>query len=193
MTITGRCFITMFLLLFVWKATEARTIVPTDTSDSTNTLRLKSSGTGRLISAAGTLGVVGIGILMNSRTSNFLPGGYVIASGIIVGPSFGYFYGNETGRGLGGIAVRAGIMGGSMIIGIIAGSTQRNGWDGLGTAVVISGIGAVITCIAALEDINHVGELIDENNTKIRKASLSLETAYFPQTSSYGLNLRMNL
>jgi hypothetical protein len=183
----------MFFLVFVCSTTYARTIYQSDTEDTTDAGSVKSPGTGRLISAAGTIGLVGAGILMISPGHGAGTGSIMIASGIIVGPSFGYFYANETGRGLSGIAVRTGIVGGSIAVGLIVGSTQKNGWDGLGTAVLISSIGALAASVLALDDVVSVGNLIEENNKRLGKATISLHPAYFPQTESAGLSLQIIL
>lgn len=158
--------------------------------DSLN-FQIKSENTALLYSGLGTLTPVGLGLAV-SDGSVFK----VAATGIIVGPSLGYFYGGEPGRGLRGITIRLGVAAGSFLVGNAMGLEINlfggSGADDDGWPVVF--VGALFVLSHGIYDIARVRGVVRENNLEIirrNQASVIVMPKYFADSGAGGLELRV--
>ena len=152
-----------------------------------DTLELKSETGAVLWSVFGTLVPVGAGM----ATKVFL----LSVAGFMIGPSLGYIYGGETGRGLTGIGIRAGIAGATVLVTYAAVSGQK-GWDAfwsdLGAILIVGAIGGVAIIIDAAYDILNVGNYIKEKNDARRRLSFAISPTYSLKTGSKGIAMQIH-
>lgn len=121
----------------------------------------------------------------------------LIASGVFVGPSLGYFYGDIPKRGLRGFAIRGGVMLGSLVVGSSMGldicwcpfGNCNSDCDDDGWAVV--GLGTLFVMGHALYDIIAVPFAVREHNISLQSTSLKLIPKYFADSGAGGLELQV--
>ena len=172
-----------FLLLTA--ATQAQ-----DRGYSNLTFQPKSEGAASAWSLLGTAIPVATGIAMAHNHELVTPGVLLVASGIIVGPSLGYFYGGCGNRGGTGIAIRLGL--GTLTFGgMVIGASSSSGWDGLGIAVGVFLAGSGVITIHALYDIAKVESTVRKHNQKMQARSLGIVPTYSPDSDAAGLALQM--
>ncbi|MCI0330504.1 MAG: hypothetical protein L0196_06070 [candidate division Zixibacteria bacterium] len=122
-------------------------------------------------------------------------------SGILFGPSLGYFYGGRPGRGLGGIGVRLAIAGGAAAVaGIIwSGSSAEEEDCGLfgpcfpfipPASILILAAGGVMVVAHSIYDIVQVKETVQKHNRSRQEKALTVAPAYFAQHGAPGLKLQ---
>ena len=179
--------------------------------------QLKSPQKAQAISALSTFGPVATGALWwaldgpdavrTYDTYGRSPGSYtkdpdrtgpitLIISGVMIGPSVGYFYGNATSRGVEGIAIRGGVAAASLIVGnemgleidiFGTGEADDDGW-----LVVITGVAFVIG--HAISDIASVKDHVRERNDELtyeNRSSVTLTPKYFTGSGAAGLQLQV--
>lgn len=134
-------------------------------------------------------------------TKNGGPGRLLlIASGVLIGPSLGYFYGDIPKRGLRGVAVRSGVIFGSFVIGGAIGldicislfgnsnsECNDDGWT-------VVGLGALFVIGHGLYDIATVKSTIQKHNLELMRknqTSVTLMPKYFANSGAGGLELRV--
>jgi hypothetical protein len=118
----------------------------------------------------------------------------IIASGIVIGPSSGYFYGRCAGRGANGIMLRV-ITGVATVVAAcaVARSGESNEWmdfSNLYDAGMVAGIGAGIVIIEAAYDLARVKSTVRGHNEKALNISISLSPKIFSDGNAPGLELR---
>lgn len=96
----------------------------------------------------------------------------IIAMGVIIGPSAGYFYGDCDGRGGTGIAIRGLVAAATVVTAaVVANSVQTDGWldySGLEAGLTIGSVGGGIMVIDALYDLARVQHNVEaQNNRKL--------------------------
>jgi len=179
--------------------------------------QLKSENTALKYSAASTVVPIAAGVLWWSLDSpekvNYFDhyGGYIgsyhkepdrtvplllISTGIMVGPSIGYFYGGRATRGMTGLCIRAGT---AVLTAIVADAVANNQPDVFlaetfaGYAVGIAG--SIVIIIESIYEIAAVrGAVREHNNEFIRHqgSSVTLFPVYFAQSETVGLGINVN-
>jgi hypothetical protein len=118
----------------------------------------------------------------------------LIISGIMVGPSVGYFYGGEAGRGISGFSIRVGL-GMLTFMGTgIAVSSSDDGWDAISAAAIGISIGSGLILTHSIYDIVKVKSTIHKHNLELMRKSqthVMLIPKYFADSGAGGLELRM--
>jgi hypothetical protein len=116
----------------------------------------------------------------------------LISSGIILGPSLGYFYAGRPGRAFAGIGFRTAIGFGALI-----GAFATCGWDcGEGeeaydTAWGILIIGGALVAGSAIYDIGKVDNAVRAQNLKHAGPKISVLPDYFPGHKTLGLRAKL--
>jgi hypothetical protein len=149
--------------------------------------RARSPGTALAMSAFGTL--VPIGLVVGGAAGD--QGGGLLLGGLLLGPSLGYLYGGETGRGLKGIGVRAGVL---AVTGLAAAGICSSGCDfwgddngAVGAAAVVL-LGLVTTSVLAIRDVVRVDDAI---RTRNEKRALAVRLTYSPELRAPGVLLTL--
>jgi len=150
--------------------------------------RARSPGTALAMSAFGTL--VPIGLVLAGATGD--EGGGLVLGGLLLGPSLGYLYGGETGRGLRGIGVRAGVV---AVTGLAAAGICSAGCNffeddngAFGAAAVILLAGIVTTSVLAIRDVVRVDDAVRARNGR---RALDVRVAYSPEARAPGILLTL--
>lgn len=148
----------------------------------------RSPGTAVALSALGTAAPIGLGLAGGGGT-----GVGLALSAVVLGPALGYVYAGEAGRGMAQAGIRALVLaaavGGAVAIcstgdcslGIFGGET---GSELLPATTLVLG-GLVATTVLAVRDISRVGGWVRARNQQ--RAAVSVQPAYFPQSSTAGL------
>ena len=135
---------------------------------------LKSEGTASLLSLAGTLLPIGLGVAMDTQGAT---GQLLIATGLFFGPAAGYWYGGASGRGWKGVGIRFGIAFAAVLTvtaicsGDNCGRTGSIGLDLSGAEVVgaIVLLGASVAIVgSAISDIAKVDGHVRNYNQGLR-------------------------
>lgn len=111
----------------------------------------------------------------------------LILSGIIIGPSIGYFACGKVEQGVNGIVIRSLISSSSFLLGVKLGSIR----GGIFTMM----IGSVVTIGFAIKDIVSVDDPVQKNDKDISCSaapSLRIAPAYFADSGAAGLQLNLN-
>jgi len=146
----------------------------------------KSPGLAVGLSLLGT--VVPTYLAMRNRDG---PGaGWLLAYGVFLGPSTGYFYAGRTGRAFGGAAIRLGFttltaLGISGVCGGIWGCEDE------GAANVVAFVGLGLVGLSAVYDIGGAGSAAEEWNARHQAPRLSLTPQINPLARSAGLAARL--
>ncbi len=108
----------------------------------------------------------------------------MIVSGVVIGPSIGYFYAGCPKQGLISIAKRVGIIGGSLLVGGLA-FNEPFGENSMTETALITG--GVLTIISAIHDVAAVKGTVREHNAA--QGKLTVTPVYFPDSDAAGLGL----
>jgi hypothetical protein len=141
----------------------------------------KSEATSVALSVLGTVAPVGAALAKTVEPEWVL-------TGIFLGPSLGYFYGGEAGRGLKGIAIRGGVATASVLVGGELGLDVL-GPDDEGWLVVLGG--AVFVTGHAIYDIAKVKSTVRKHNEEMQTRSLSIVPTYSRDWDAAGLALQL--
>lgn len=203
------------LCLLVMISTATAQVNPLDTLD----LRLKSPERAQGLSATSTLAPVAAGILWwvfdePEEVQDYdhygrLRGSYtkepdrtgpavLIISGIMVGPSVGYIYGDCAERGVRGLMMRTGIAALTMAAGGFAagrGSDAPMSYDGMAAGLAVAAVGFGMITIHSLYDIGKVRSTVENRNRKLTEqrdqTSVTFAPAYFADSGAAGMQLRV--
>jgi len=158
------------------------------TSSRDDSIALKSPFLAFALSAVVTGVPVGIGISRweGDNAASF----WLVTGGLILGPSAGYIYGGEWGRGLGGAGIRLGI---AVCSFLVMGGAATGGWGALHDMIVVGVIGSAAVVVAALYDVFAVGPYISEKNSVRRVFGLSVSPAFCLETHSLGVQLTISM
>ena len=116
----------------------------------------------------------------------------LISSGVVIGPSLGYFYAGRPGRAFAGMGIRTAIGFGSLI-----GAFATCGWncgpgDGAyNTAWGIMVVGGAVALGSAIHDISKVDDAVRSENQKHRHPKLAVMPEYFPGSKAVGLRAKL--
>lgn len=184
----------------------------TTPSSNSSGAKLLSERSATRLSALGTVIPVGLGIVLAATASGHdeyyvdwngtpsyrrsdpdrLPTILLTGSGLIIGPSLGYFYAGRPGRAFLGIGFRTAVGFGSLI-----GAFATCGWDcGPGDGAYdaawgIIGAGTVLMAGSAIYDIAKVGRAVRAQNLKRDKLKLSVLPEYYPGSKALGLRAKI--
>ena len=134
---------------------------------------LKSEGTASLLSLAGTLLPIGLGVAMTASDDQSAAGALLISTGLYFGPAAGYWYGGASGRGWKGVGIRFGTAFAAVLaIGVICASRTcvfGDVDDGTIAAAVIVALGASVAIVgSAIYDIANVDRHVRNYNQGLR-------------------------
>jgi hypothetical protein len=115
----------------------------------------------------------------------------LLCSGIIIGPSLGYFYGGESDYGWKGIAIRSTTCLGALIGAEMASQETGEVWNGWSVWSGVFFICSGVALVNSITDITKVRGAIREHNQFIRETAISLTPKYFADSGAGGLELRM--
>jgi len=116
-------------------------------------------------------------------------------TGLLVGPSFGYFYGGLLWRGLLGIGIRT-IGEGIILIGGLGAWFEAWGWDDeepdikKWEGVVLVGAGIVLA--SAIWDLAAVKGAVNKRNLRARERALAISPLFNPRTKTVGITVRIS-
>jgi hypothetical protein len=171
----------------------------------TLTFKFKSPGTAGALSLWSTLVPVAAGSAWASNSRMGAAQLALIGSGIVIGPSVGYFYGGCSRKGLSGTIKRMAV---AAFTAVVFESTRekekddiRKGWGSIdidwggivGSAVGI--IGCSIVAIHAVSDLAGVKNVVEESNQSLAcraRINVSLTPAYFSDSDAAGMQLLVN-
>jgi len=173
-----------FLLLAV--ATQAQ-----NGSYSNLTLQPRSEATALRYSLFGTVTPVATGFAVRGGS-----GIQLIATGVLIGPSLGYFYGGCTVRGITGIGIRVGLVALTAVAADAAARSSSGGssgsfLEGVGAVLGVALVGSCVITIHAIYDIAKVKSTVRKHNRQFQERSLSLVPTYFPDLDAAGLALQL--
>jgi hypothetical protein len=159
-----------------------------------STPQVRSESTAKALSLWSTVIPITAGMVLGNNDHTPV-GGALILTGIIVGPSTGYFYGNCAGRGAQGILIR--IATGGVTVALTF--AVANSYDpdesfsefAAGTmAIGVAGLGTAVIMYEAIHDISQVKSEVRKHNAGISSMSLSVAPKFFAQSKAFGLELR---
>jgi len=113
----------------------------------------------------------------------------LIATGLIIGPSTGFFYGRCESHAVKGILVRGFVLAGSFIIATSIVDSQYDN-DFIISSNAVGYIGLGITGIHAICDVVSVHKAVRRENEKMTGTTLSLGPRYFANNDAVGLELK---
>lgn len=154
----------------------------------------KSESTAKSLSLWSTVIPTVAGMVVGGHDKH-VAGGALLITGMIVGPSTGYFYGNCPGRGAQGILLRACTAGATVgLTAYFARDTDTGDFgDNIANAVLAIGVGGMgvgVLIYEAIHDISHVKSEVRMHNAGISSMSLSVAPKFFAQSKTLGLELR---
>lgn len=197
--------------------TEVPSTFQPDTGSYDRRVRLMSEGTATQLSVFGTLIPIGLGaFIASSRHGREHQFQYVrewsvdtvtvthyegpnqtlpkilISSGLIIGPSLGYFYAGRPGRAFAGMGLRTAIGFGALI-----GAFATCGWGcgpgegAYNAAWGIMALGGAVVVGSAIHDISKVDDAVRAQNQKRENPRLSVIPEYFPGHKAIGLRAKI--
>ncbi|HEX9917424.1 MAG TPA: hypothetical protein VGB16_06765 [candidate division Zixibacteria bacterium] len=113
----------------------------------------------------------------------------LIASGLIVGPSMGYFYAGESWRGFKGVAIRLGTGGITVLCMALCYDSDLDNY-----ATLFGGIGfisSIVFLIDVIYDIAKVKSTVRKHNLALHKTALILAPRYFVDSKACGVGLQI--
>ncbi len=174
-------------------------VIQTTPSCAQDYYKPKSENAALALSLFGTILPVGTGIMLeldNDRESD-VPF-WLATGGLVVGPSFGYFYGGVERRAWKGIAFRTMVTCGTLfIVALIPdgvsikqhfNSVRR---DESSSDVILLAIGYGVVAISALTDISSVSNHVKKRNQKPWYGNFAVLPQYFPRHKATGLQLQI--
>ena len=150
----------------------------------------KSEGAALRYSLFGTLLPLGTGAIMGAAGEFDGSEMVIMATGLVVGPSIGYFYGGCPGRGVAGIGTRIGLSAATAVGMCIAGS-GGDGYGSLGGVVAVGLAGSCAVALHALIDIGEVKGAVREHNCAWTQTPIRVVPAYFADSGAGGLQLQL--
>jgi hypothetical protein len=162
-----------------------------------STSQVRSESTARALSLWSTVIPTVAGMVVGGHDKH-VTGGALLITGMIVGPSTGYFYGNCPGRGAQGILLRACTAGATVgLTAYLARDTDTGDFgDNIANAVLAIGVGGMgvgVLIYEAIHDISHVKSEVRMHNAGISSMSLRVAPKFFAQSKALGLELRAAL
>jgi hypothetical protein len=188
-----------------------------DTGSGNGRIYLLSEAAATRLSAFGTLIPIGLGVFIASTRhgreyqyhydSDWYGGPYtatihegpdqtvpalLISSGIIIGPSLGYFYAGKPGRAFAGMGLRTAIGFGALI-----GAFATCGWGcGPGEGAYdaawgMMALGGAVVVGSAIHDISNADNAVRAQNQKRQNPRLSVIPEYFPGHKAFGLRAKI--
>jgi hypothetical protein len=122
----------------------------------------------------------------------------LIGSGLIIGPSLGYFYGGLGARGMKGIVIRLGIETAAVGTALIVLSSVEEGdpWDEeLGKVVLgvgVIGAGQALVLAQGIHDIAKVKGEVRKRNQSLKERALILSPKYFVHSRATGIQMQIS-
>jgi hypothetical protein len=154
--------------------------------DARSSVTVKSPYLAAGLSLLGTVVPTALGVAVGDRNGSI--GGWLIAYGVFVGPSTGYFYAGQVGRGMGSAALRFGI-----VLGAAAGAMGACGgiWgcDDPGAASAIAVVGLAAYAASALYDIARAGAAAQAWNARHAERRIAVTPRIDPAGRSGGVRV----
>lgn len=150
---------------------------------------LKSESTAKFLSLWLTVIPTVAGIELGDHDKH-AAGSALVITGMIIGPSTGYFYGHCGRRGAQGILIRA--ITGGVTAALTVSVADSEFPEGL-MAIAVGGAGICAIIYEDIHDISHVKSEVRKHNDKIRSMSLHLRPRFFAQSKAFGLELRATI
>lgn len=157
--------------------------------------KLKSENTAYHWSLYGTLAPIGASIVIGASHIDKQGTSIIIllGSGLIFGPSLGYFYGGRPGRGLTGAGIRVGLAAATAVATAQAAEATKDEFLNFSAFGVFS-LGLAAVTVSSIVDIKHVKAAVRKHNRSLlekREKMLSITPAYFAQHGAPGLNMQV--
>jgi hypothetical protein len=170
-----------------------------NSTEGQTTLKLKSETKALRWSLLGTLVPVsaglGTGILYSGPEDDPAPTLILMGSGLVIGPSLGYFYGGRGDRGMKGILIRVGMevffVSAAMIAVEEVGTSGFGDFSNVVAAVIILSVGQGFVLAHGIYDIAKVKSEVRKYNQSLQKTSLMLMPKYFVDSGAPGIQLRI--
>ncbi|MCI0330500.1 MAG: hypothetical protein L0196_06050 [candidate division Zixibacteria bacterium] len=106
-------------------------------------------------------------------------------SGLIVGPSLGYFYAGQVRRGLVGVGIRV-ASGAALVRGL---KIYNDGGSDFGTALY--SLGSVFLLYSIIDDITSVKGVVQKRNRSLQEKTVTITPTYFAQHGAPGLKVQL--
>lgn len=139
---------------------------------------------------------VGLAAAVSGPDENPVPPLVLMGSGLIIGPSLGYFYGGRSNRGMQGIAIRLGMEAVFVTTAGIAvekvGTSTLEDFSSIVAAVVILTVGQVFVLAHGIYDIANVKSEVRKYNQSLKKTNLMVMPKYFAQSKVPGVQLQIS-
>jgi hypothetical protein len=183
----GFSFLLVLVLFFLWNVAPLFSQQKSTPSTTQAKLKLKSESKALQWSLFSTLIPVITGVTMLA-VDKPTPGLTLISTGVILGPSAGYFYAGESIRGLIGIGIRSGL--GLIVVASISANKDIDLGDmGLGKFIP-SVMGSVVLLVCSVYDIGKVESWVRKHNDQLLKTGLIFLPKYFAQSKALGIELK---
>lgn len=161
-------------------------------------LKLKSETKALRWSLLGTLVPittgVGTGILYSRPNDDPAPALVLIGSGLLIGPSLGYFYGGKSDRGMKGVLIRTGIEVVTMVgagIAVSSGGGDFGDFGNVVAAFIVLAVGQGLVLAHGIYDIAKVKSEVRKYNQSLQETTLMVAPKYFADSGAPGLQLRI--
>ncbi len=157
-----------------------------------DSVSLKSPFLAFALSAIATGVPVAYGLSLDGK-QNETAGGLLFAGGLILGPAMGFFYGEEWGRGMTGVGIRAGLTGVSVLLMASSAGSSHSFGEAVGGAMVVGALGVLAVGVDAIYDLIVVGPSISEQNDTRQVFSISMSPVYRPDSRSMGFHITISI
>ncbi len=163
-----------------------------ESSPGADSVSLRSPFLAFALSAIATGVPIAYGLSLDG-TKNETAGGLLFAGGLILGPAVGFFYGEEWGRGMTGVGIRAGLAGVSVLLMAGSASSSHSFGEAIGGAMVVGALGVLAVGVDAIYDLIVVGPTISEQNDMRQVFRISMSPVYRPDRSSMGFQFTISI
>jgi hypothetical protein len=114
----------------------------------------------------------------------------LLSSGLIIGPSAGYFYAGQTHRAMKGFAIRTGVALTGCLVGSVA--VSGGGLEAIPRGITVAAITSGVILIYGIYDIAAVAQSVERRNQIIRdRANIRLSPTYFADSGAAGMQLQV--
>jgi hypothetical protein len=159
-------------------------------------IKFKSEAQAFRWSLFGTLVPISAGLVMAASASGSDEDPVIpltlMGSGLIIGPSLGYFYGGLDDRGMKGMVIRFGIE--TAVVGvslIVLSSVKGDFLDNVVAAVAVLGAGQALVLAHGIYDIAKVKGEVRKCNQSFKGTALILSPKFFPNSKIPGIQAQI--
>jgi hypothetical protein len=133
-------------------------------------------------------------VLMYDKDPNRTLPAILICTGVIAGPSSGYFVAGCAGRGVTGILIRSGLAGVTVALaGAVASvrSDEFMDFSGVWEGVTVLALGATAIVFHSAYDLTHVKQVVERHEQQKLKAVVTVAPQFFGSVGAPGLELKV--